>query len=92
MAAKTPKHYDTGKMILIEDRTHTTYQADTVEVWTYNMKLRFVMDHCRVRKYPEYYEVISLTGEHVATFPANETGFIMKTPETTLQITQTPGE
>ena len=77
-------------MILIEDRTHEKYTTDAVEVWTYNMKLRFVIDRARVKKYPECYEVISLTGEHVATFPANETAFMMKSPETTQQITQTP--
>lgn len=76
-------------MILIEDRTHTKYSNDMVEVWTYNMKLRFKLDKCRVRRYPEYYEVISLDGQHVATFPAGETAFMMKSPETTLQITQT---
>lgn len=76
-------------MILIEDRTHTTYPNDTVEVWTYNMKLRFKLDKCRVKRYPEYYEIIALDGQHVATFPANETAFMMKTPETSQQITQT---
>ena len=75
-------------MILIEDRTHTTYTDDTVEVWTYNMKLRFRLERCRVKRYPEYYEVLALDGQHVATFPAAETAFMMKTPETTKQITQ----
>lgn len=75
-------------MILIEDRTHTKYPNDTVEVWTYNMKLRFKLDKCRVRKYPEYYEIVALDGQYVATFPIGETAFIIRTPETVLQITQ----
>ena len=90
--AGPPKQRKGNNMILIEDRTHTTYANDTVEVWTYNMKLRFKLDKCRVKRYPECYEVISLDGQHVATFPAGETAFMMKTPETTVQITQTKEE
>ena len=79
-------------MILIEDSTHTTYQNDTVEVWTYNMKLKFKLENCRVKRQKECYEVVSLDGQYVASFPANETAFMIKSPETALQITQTTGE
>lgn len=76
-------------MILIEDRTKTKYDVETVEVWTYNMKLRFSIENARVKKQSDYYEIISYTGETIATFPANETAFMMKTPETNQQIIQT---
>lgn len=77
-------------MILIEDRTHTTYDTDTVEVWTYNMKLRFRIENAIVKSCKDCYAIISYTGEHLASFPSNETAFIMKTPETNQQITQIP--
>lgn len=76
-------------MILIEDRTHTTYSTDTVEVWTYNMNLKFKIENAHVKMYKDHFEIISHTGEHVATFPGNETAFIMKSPETSVSITQT---
>lgn len=79
-------------MILIEDRTKTKYDVETVEVWTYNMKLRFSIENARVKKYPDHYAIVSYTGEHIASFPSNETAFIMKTPETNQQITQTLGD
>lgn len=76
-------------MILISDTTHTKYSSDTVEVWTYNMSLKFKIEKSKVVEYPTYYEIISMsTGEHIATFPKSETAFMQKTPETTKQITQ----
>lgn len=75
-------------MILIEDRTNDKYDTNTVEVWSNSMNLRFKIENSHVESYSDHYDVISYTGEHIATFPSNETVFMMKTPETKTQITQ----
>jgi len=76
-------------MILIEDRTHDKYDTDTIEVWTYNMKLKLKIENSTVKTYDDCYMIVSHTGEYIASFPLNETVFIMKTQETTGQIKQT---
>lgn len=77
-------------MILIEDRTHTTYTTDTVEVWTYNMNLKFKIENAHVRRLKDCYEIVSSTGENIAVFPIGETAFMMKSHETSAVITQNP--
>lgn len=79
-------------MILIEDRTRTTYDTDAVEVWTYDMKLCFKIENAVVKPGKVHYAIVSCTGEHIASFPSGETAFMMKTPETNRQITQTTGD
>lgn len=75
-------------MIIIADKTQQTSRADTVEIWTYSMKLKMKIENATVTVSDSYYTITSNSGEFIAAFPKNETAYISKTPETTQQIHQ----
>lgn len=79
-------------MILLEDRnTGNPNLRTVVEVYTYNMVLRFRFNNCVVQCETDNnrYVITSIdTEETFGAFPMTETAYILKTPETTNLIQQ----
>ena len=74
-------------MILIENRENRT---PDVEVYTYNMIKRFEFNGCTVKEDVDAGVFVVTTYDNdyfIATFPVKETAYILKTNETTTNIT-----